>query len=152
MPFSRVVPEPQRGWSEPSQSPRRGAFLSAPPPAPRARTPLQVNFAGPRARRERTEPRRALRARARAEGAGPLPGARSAHLPGSVARRRPTAAATAATAGAAAGPTTRAARGGARPDCGGTSLGWTRRLQAQLLKEQLLRRQRGAASQSLGRP
>lgn len=63
MPFSRVVPEPQWGWSEPSQSPRRGAFLGA-PPTPRARTPLQVNFAGPRARRERTEPRRAQRARA----------------------------------------------------------------------------------------
>lgn len=35
-----------------------------PPSPPRARTPLQVNFAGPRARRERTEPRRAQRARA----------------------------------------------------------------------------------------
>lgn len=86
---------------------------------PRTRTPLQVNLAGPRARRERTEPRRDQRARAGA-GAGPLPGARSAHLPGLVARRRPTAAAAAATAGKAAGPTTRAARGGARPGCGGT--------------------------------
>lgn len=36
MPFSRVVPEPQRGWSEPSQSPRRGAFLGAPLPPPQS--------------------------------------------------------------------------------------------------------------------